>query len=167
MFESPSLQVKAWKTCFHIVHIVHNRVREAERAWLPSLFPPASMHAQLCRVINPSEMDFLGSPSGKEAACQCRRPETWVPSPGGEDPLEEGMATYCSILAWRVPKDRGGWRATVHGVSKSHHDWSDLAWQRTNSGQTRSEKTSEPRRCPVFVGFSLPPIKTINFPFMC
>ena len=29
--------------------------------------------------------------------------ETWVPSLGWEDPLEEGMATQSSILAWRVP----------------------------------------------------------------
>ena len=29
--------------------------------------------------------------------------ETWVQSPGQEDPLEEGMATHCSILAWKIP----------------------------------------------------------------
>ena len=29
--------------------------------------------------------------------------EAQVPSLGQEDPLEEGMATHCSILAWRVP----------------------------------------------------------------
>ena len=29
--------------------------------------------------------------------------ETWVWSLGGEDPLEKGMATHCSILAWRIP----------------------------------------------------------------
>ena len=29
--------------------------------------------------------------------------ETQVPSLGGEDPLEEGMATHSSILAWRIP----------------------------------------------------------------
>ena len=29
--------------------------------------------------------------------------ETWVRSLGQEDPLEEGMATHCSILAWRIP----------------------------------------------------------------
>ena len=29
--------------------------------------------------------------------------ETWVQSLGWEDPLEEGMATYSSILAWRIP----------------------------------------------------------------
>ena len=42
-----------------------------------------------------------------------------VRSLGGEDPLEEGMATHSSILAWRIPMDRGAWWATVHGVSKS------------------------------------------------
>ena len=29
--------------------------------------------------------------------------ETWVRSLSGEDPLEKGMATHCSILAWRIP----------------------------------------------------------------
>ena len=29
--------------------------------------------------------------------------EMWVRSLGGEDPLEEGMATHSSILAWRIP----------------------------------------------------------------
>ena len=29
--------------------------------------------------------------------------ETWVPSLGWEDPLEKGMATHSSILAWRIP----------------------------------------------------------------
>ena len=39
--------------------------------------------------------------------------------PRSEDPLEEGMATLSSILAWRIPMDRGAWQATVHRVSKS------------------------------------------------
>ena len=29
--------------------------------------------------------------------------ETWVRSLGREDPLEEGMATHSSVLAWRIP----------------------------------------------------------------
>ena len=29
--------------------------------------------------------------------------ETWVPSRGWEDPLEEGIATHSNILAWRIP----------------------------------------------------------------
>ena len=44
---------------------------------------------------------------------------TWVQSLGWEDPLEKGMATHSSILAWRMPMDRGVWWATVHGVTKS------------------------------------------------
>ena len=31
-------------------------------------------------------------------------PETWVPSLGGDDPLEKRMATHSSILAWRIPR---------------------------------------------------------------
>ena len=45
--------------------------------------------------------------------------ETQVQSLGWQDPLEEGMATRSSILAWRIPMDRGSRQATVHRVSKS------------------------------------------------
>ena len=52
-------------------------------------------------------------------------PAMWRPrfdtlEPGDwEDPLEEGMATHSSILAWRIPMDIGAWWATVSGVTKS------------------------------------------------
>ena len=45
--------------------------------------------------------------------------ETWVQSVGQEDPLEKRMATHSSILAWKTSMDRGAWRATVHGITKS------------------------------------------------
>ena len=45
--------------------------------------------------------------------------ETQVQFQGWEDPLEKGMATHSSILAWRVPVDRGAWVTAVHGVAKS------------------------------------------------
>ena len=41
-----------------------------------------------------------------------------VPSLSCEDPLEECMATHFSILAWRIPMDRGSLWAIVHGVAK-------------------------------------------------
>ena len=50
--------------------------------------------------------------------------ETWVRSLGWEDPLKESMATYSSILAWRIPLDRSTWRTIVHGVTKS---WTQLS----------------------------------------
>jgi len=46
----------------------------------------------------------------------------WVRSLGQEDPLEEGMAVYSSILSWRIPislVDRGVWWVIVHRVTKS------------------------------------------------
>ena len=36
------------------------------------------------------------------------------------------MATHSSILAWRIPMDRGAWRATVHGVIKTRTRLSDF-----------------------------------------
>ena len=49
--------------------------------------------------------------------------ETWVQSLGGEDPLEKGMATYSSILVWKIPQVEEPWWSydfdEVHGVSKS------------------------------------------------
>ena len=39
--------------------------------------------------------------------------------------LEEGMATHSSILAWRIPVDRGAWWATVHRVTKSQTWFND------------------------------------------
>ena len=51
--------------------------------------------------------------------------EIWIRSLGWEDALEEGMATHSSILAWRIPMDRGAWRDTVHEVAKSQTRLSD------------------------------------------
>ena len=72
-------------------------------------------------------MGYLKSPpyhpSGFPGDSEVKNPpmmqETQDPSSGREDPLEEGMATHPSILAWRIPIDRGAWQATAHGVAKS------------------------------------------------
>ena len=42
--------------------------------------------------------------------------KTQVQSLGWEDPLEKGMATHSSILAWRIPWTE---ESTVHAVTKS------------------------------------------------
>ena len=44
--------------------------------------------------------------------------ETQVPSPGGEDPLEEEVATHSSIPAQKIPQTEA-WQATAQGVAKS------------------------------------------------
>ena len=68
------------------------------------------------------QQGFPGGSDGKESAGNVG---DWVQSLGWEDPLEEGMGTYSSILAWRIPMDRGVWWATVNGVTKSQIRLSD------------------------------------------
>ena len=57
-------------------------------------------------------------PGGSGVKNPPAKEETRVQSLGQEDPLEEEMATHCSILTWRIPMDRGAWQATVRGVIK-------------------------------------------------
>ena len=66
-------------------------------------------------------MGFPGGSDGKESTCNVG--DLGV-VPGWEDPPEEGMATHSSILAWRIPMDRGAWQATVQGITKS---WTQLS----------------------------------------
>ena len=66
-------------------------------------------------------MGFTGGSDGKESACNV----FWVQSLGWEDPLEEGMAAHSSVLARRIPMDRGAWRATVRRVTESQTQLSD------------------------------------------
>ena len=57
--------------------------------------------------------------------------ETWVGSLGWGDPLEEGVATHSSILAWRILMDRGGLLV----------DYSP--WGRKESATTEQLKTAQ------------------------
>ena len=62
--------------------------------------------------------------SSKNRSLHNNKNSIWL---GWEDPLEEGMAAHSSILAWKIPVDRGTWLATVHGVTKSRTQLSNLA----------------------------------------
>ena len=61
-------------------------------------------------------MGFPGGAEVKASACNAGDLGS-IPgsgrSPGG------GHATHSTILAWRIPKDRGDWRATVRALAKS------------------------------------------------
>ena len=57
----------------------------------------------------------------------CGMEENLVQFLGWEDPLEEDMTTPSSLLAWRIPVDRGAWRAAVRGVTESQTGLSDYA----------------------------------------
>ena len=62
---------------------------------------------------------FPPSSVGKESACSAGE---WVRLLGLEDPLEKEMATYSSILAWKIPMDIGAWQATVQQVTRFRHN---------------------------------------------
>ena len=63
-------------------------------------------------------MGFPGSTVIKNPSAMQEMQEMRVQSLGGEDPLEEGLATHSSIFAGRIPVDRGAWWALVHGIAK-------------------------------------------------
>ena len=65
-------------------------------------------------------MGFPGGSDSKESTCNARDLGS---IPGWSRPLEKGMATQSSILAWRM--DRGSWWTTVHGIEKSGTQLSD------------------------------------------
>ena len=61
---------------------------------------------------------FPGGSDGKESTVQ----DNWVRSLGQEDPLEKGMATQSSILAWRIPwtEEPGGLQSM--GLQRVRHN---------------------------------------------
>ena len=60
-----------------------------------------------------------GGSDGKELACNA---EDLVQSLGWEDPLEKGMATHSSILAWEIPLTEKSGGGTVHGDARVGQD---------------------------------------------
>ena len=61
--------------------------------------------------------------------------ETWVRSLGWEDPLEEGMVIHSSILAWRIPRDRGAWWG--------HKEWDMTVTKHSTAQKEKREKRPE------------------------
>ena len=68
------------------------------------------------RLPTPVFLGFPGGSDSKESICNAGNLGL-IPRLGRS--LEEGMATYFSILAWRIPMDRGTWQAAVNEFAKS------------------------------------------------
>ena len=69
------------------------------------------------RIYLASGLGFLGGSDGKESACNR---ETWVGFLSWEDPLEEGLTTHSSVLAWRIPwTEEAGGLHTPRGCKES------------------------------------------------
>jgi len=64
---------------------------------------------------------YLGGSAGKKNLPAMQ--ETWVWSLGWEDPLEKGMATHSSILAWRILWTEEPGRLEFMGLQRIRHSW--------------------------------------------
>ena len=91
-----------------------------ESAWLDSRVGKIPWRRD--RTPTPVFLGSHGGSDGKESAYKTGDLGSIL---GWEDPLEEGMTTHSSILARRIPMDRGARWATVHGVAKSRTRLSD------------------------------------------
>ena len=71
--------------------------------------------------------------------------EAWVWSLGWEDLLEEVTAAHSSILAWKIPMDKGTWQATTHGGRKELDttEWLSTIKVKVSVVQWRKYKKSE------------------------
>ena len=112
-----------------------SRVSRQMKPWnlhleLLKCFPVNHLEGNLSKTFPtplPCVTDFPWGSVVKTSLPAMQEPqEIWVRSLGWEDPLEEVMTTHSSVLAWRIPMDRGAWWATVHGVAKSRR-W--LKWR--------------------------------------
>ena len=65
------------------------------------------------------EESFPAGSEGKESACNAGALGS---IPGQEDPLEKGMATHSSILAWRIPGTEESGRLQFMGLQRVAHD---------------------------------------------
>ena len=101
------------------------------------IFLWVALTACLCLSLSPFTEDahswfaarshFLrGFPGGsvvKNLLLMQETQKTWVRSRGGEDPLEEGMATCSSILAWKISWTEEPGRLHFMGSQRVGHNW--------------------------------------------
>ena len=67
-------------------------------------------------LVYQEQEDFPGDASGKEPACQYRRPQRHDMGSIPRSPLEEGMVSHSSILAWRI-----SWKSSLAGDHRVGH----------------------------------------------
>ena len=104
--------------CIHI-QPSHNFQAGENDLWIPRYAGPSKLSAQFWRALNTSWASLVAQMVKTLPAMQ----ETPLQSLGQEDTLEEKMATYSSILPWRIPwtEETGGLQSM--GLQRVGHDW--------------------------------------------
>ena len=100
-------------------------------AWIPGL--GSSLGDEIGYPLQYSWASHIpGGSDSKESSCSVGDLD-WT-SLVWEDALEESMATHSSILAWRMPMDKGAWWATIHAVA----ELDTTEWVSTTNGESNS-----------------------------
>ena len=86
------------------------------------LFPPASPRARRPQASDGTSLKVQGLPRVAQKVKNLpAMQETWVRSLAWENPLEEEMATHCSILAWRIPQTEKPGGLQSMGLQRVRH----------------------------------------------
>ena len=111
---------------------------------------PYSMQPLLCyKLLSYCKRVLTRQSSHDKPPFRKKQMETWIWSLGWEDPLEEGMATHSTILAWRIPWTEEPGRLQFTGSQKIGHNWETnkkkREWEKkptssTGDGSEESEK---------------------------
>ena len=78
-------------------------------------------------------LGLLGGSAVKNLPARLEMQESWVLSLDGEYPLEEGMATHSSILAWKIPWTEGPGGLQSMGLQRVGYSWNDWACMHAHS----------------------------------
>ena len=92
-------------------------------AWWAAVYGVAQSRTRLKRLSSSSSSNAHQGPVALMVKNLSAMQETWVQSLGQEDPLEKGMATHSSILAWSIPWTEEPGRLQSIGSQRVGHDW--------------------------------------------
>ena len=99
--------------------------------WEPTV-EHRELYSALCGDLNGKETQkgedicIGGFPDGSAVKNPQPMEETWFRFPTWEDPLEEEMATYSSILAWKIPWTEEPSGRQSKGLQRARHNWASI-----------------------------------------
>ena len=118
-----TMDIKLWTSPYIRINIVGI----SQQCWVLYIFPVFPTILDLIMVLTWIMLITKVAQWVKNLPAMQEIQETKVWSLGREDPLEEGMATHSSILAWRLPWTEGPDRLSYIWSQRVGHGWSDRA----------------------------------------
>ena len=105
------------------IHCYFAEAIKSQHAWKDTVPKPRSTEEGRAGDMVLSKITYRASLVARMVKNLPAVQETWVWSLGWEDPLEKGMATHSSVLAWRIPWTEEPDRLQFTGSQRVRHDW--------------------------------------------